>query len=510
MRRRKRPEYRVRSYKYWARPLGELPETFWRLAHTMRETWNSIVEAWEKTAESARTLPKDEQKAVWTTHRETCRRIVAESGLNWECGPEILERFETACRMAARGERGWPKRQDETRSVMIPHCYNNGGTRVAALFRMSRRLALRPVPLEAYANSRRETVRQRLTRGTFGFAGGSIEFETILHRPIPDAAFVKRCAWTGKHHPIKGWRWFIIVTIEEPPVPARESDKTVAIETGWRVFGDAIRVAMAVDQDGFVQELRLPIDGARSHERRHNIPSGWRDLAVIDSQIANLLEGAKVELRSLSAPESCCDPMSHLARMQQGGLVRLLRQLDENGSWPEASAVLRKWKPQNDRLRSIRACLSERLTGRRRWLYRNFAAQICRNYGTVILKKMPIQRLSQSGDVLDSAARYRQWASPAELSLYLRQAAMSTGTVVKEAESAFSTTTCAECGAQATQTGNVILTCPTGHSWDQDENAARNLLSQMCSDSLQLSYVRKQWPERLQSKSVAGAASGHE
>jgi transposase len=117
---------------------------------------------------------------------------------------------------------------------------------------------------------------------------------------------------------------------------------------------------------------------------------------------------------------------------------------------------------------------------------------------------MPIQRLSQSGDVLDSAARYRQWASPAELSLYLRQAAMSTGTVVKEAESAFSTTTCAECGAQATQTGNVILTCPTGHSWDQDENAARNLLSQMCSDSLQLSYVRKQWPERLQSKSVAG------
>jgi hypothetical protein len=78
---------------------------------------------------------------------------------------------------------------------------------------------------------------------------------------------------------------------------------------------------------------------------------------------------------------------------------------------------------QNDRLRSIRASLSERLIGRRRCLYRNFAAQICRNYGTVILKKMPIQRLSQSGDVLDSAARYRQWASPAELSLYLRQAA---------------------------------------------------------------------------------------
>ncbi len=142
MRMRKRPEYRVRTYKYWSRPLGELPEALWRLAHQMRETWNSLVVAWEETAELARTLATDEQKAVWVTHRELCRRIVAESDLNWECGPEILERFENDCRMAARGERGWPKRQHEIRSVMIPHWYNNGGMPVAGLFRTSRRLAL--------------------------------------------------------------------------------------------------------------------------------------------------------------------------------------------------------------------------------------------------------------------------------------------------------------------------------------------------------------------------------
>jgi hypothetical protein len=468
----------------------------------MRDTWNSLVEAWEKTADSAKTLAKDEQKAVWATHRETCRRIVAESGLNWECGPAILERFETACRMAARGERGWPKRQNEIRSVMIPHCYNNGATRVAALFRKSHRLVLQPIPLEAYANSRRETVRRRLTRGTFGFAGGSIDFETIFHRPIPDAAFIKRCAWTGKHHPIKGWRWFITVTVEEPPAPAHKSGKTVAIEIGWRVFGDAIRVAITVDEDDCVQELRLPLDGARSHERRHNIPSGWRDLPVIDSEIALLLEEAKRELRSLRAPESCCDAISHLTPMREGGLVRLVRQLNENGAWPEASAVLRKWKLQNDRLRSIRACLSERLIGRRRWLYRNFAARMCRTYRRLILKKLSIHRLSQSVDVLDVAGRYRRFASPAELSLFLRQAAMSRGTTIMEAESAFSTTTCAKCGAQASQTGNLILTCATGHSWDQDENAARNLLSQVYSDSWQLSYVRKQWPDLLRNKFV--------
>jgi hypothetical protein len=159
--------------------------------------------------------------------------------------------------------------------------------------------------------------------------------------------------------------------------------------------------------------------------------------------------------------------------------------------------MLCKWKAQNDRFRSIRASLSERLIGRRRWIYRNFAAGLSRNYKTIILKRTAIQRLSQTGRGLDAAGKYRQWASPAELSLYVRQAAASNGCVLKVAESAFSTTTCADCGAQATQTGDVILTCSNGHRWDQDQNAARNLLSQGCPDSLQLNYLQTQWPERL-------------
>jgi transposase len=129
------------------------------------------------------------------------------------------------------------------------------------------------------------------------------------------------------------------------------------------------------------------------------------------------------------------------------------------------------------------------LIGRRRWIYRNFAARVSRDYKTIIIKPLPVQRLSQYRSRLDAAARYRHWASPAELSLYVRQAARNTGAIVHEAESAFSTTTCAECGAQAVQSGNLILTCPYGHRWDQDENAARNLLSQVCKDSQQLNHV---------------------
>jgi hypothetical protein len=495
MRRRKRPEYRVRSYKYWARPTRDLPETFWELAHTMRGTWNALVDAREKAEELARKLPKNQQKAFWSAHREACRKIVADSGLNWECGPEILERFETACRMAARAERGWPKRQHEVRSVLIPHYYTGGGISAEVLFGSSSRLPLQPVPAEVYANSKREAVRRRLTRGTFRFAGGSIEFETILHRPLPPGTYIKRCAWTGKHHPVRGWRWFITITVEEPPPPPHQSGKTVAVELGWRVLGDAIRVAMAVDQDCCVQELRLPLNAARAHERRHSLPSHWRDLAVIDAEIAELLNKVRTELHSLF---SYLGTMAHPLPTSQGAFVRLLRCLDESGASPEAAAVLRKWKGQNDRLRSIRTCLAERLIGRRRWLYRNFAARLCRNYKTIVLKKVAIQRLNQSRRGLDAAGRYRQWASPGELALYIRQAALSTGTVIHEAESAFSTTTCADCGAQATQTGNVVLTCSNGHTWDQDQNAARNLLSQVHSDSRQLSYLRTRWPQKLE------------
>src|SRR5207302_5361494 len=115
-------------------------------------------------------------------------------------------------------------------------------------------------------------------------------------------------------------------TAEEPPVSARPADAVVAVDIGWRAFGDAIRVATAVDQDGIVQELRLPLDAARAHERRHHLPySGWRDLAVLDVEIAALLEAAKAKLRLLSISQSCRDLVLHLVQMRQGGLVCLLR-----------------------------------------------------------------------------------------------------------------------------------------------------------------------------------------
>ena len=112
----------------------------------------------------------------------------------------------------------------------------------------------------------------------------------------------------------------IAITAERPPVRDRVGDKAVAVNIGWRILGDAIRVAMAVDDDGIVSELRLPLDAARSHERRHQLPSGWRDLAALDQQVSDLLERVKSEL--LGLPESCRDSLSVVERMQQGGLVR--------------------------------------------------------------------------------------------------------------------------------------------------------------------------------------------
>jgi hypothetical protein len=463
----------------------------------MHETWNAFVDSLENTLNVIKSVAKDEEKSIWQLHLETCREIVAKSGLNWECGPAVLDRFETARRMAVKGERGWPKQQTSMRSIIIPHCYTSGGIAVAGLFRASRRMKLRAVPAEAYADSHRATTRKRLTRGVFGFDGGAIEFEAILHRAIPQTAIIKGCAWVGKYHLVKGWQWAITITIEEPPAGSNKARKAVAVDIGWRLLNDAIRVAVAVDEDGTVRDLRLPLDGARVHERRHNLPSGWRDLALLDSQMSVLLEQAKTELLSLGVPECCRVSVMQFGRMTQAGLCRLLCHLEQDGTAPKAVDTLQKWRAQNDRLRSIRAFLSDRLTGRRRWLYRNFAAQLCRSYRRVVLKRLPLKLVHQSPDALGTAARYRQWSSPGELTLYIRQAAVSHGAAIVEAEPAFSTTTCSQCGAQAIQTAAVVLTCANGHSWDQDENAARNLLSQLQPNSWQLQYVKERWPRRM-------------
>src|SRR5258708_13124605 len=155
------------------------------------------------------------------------------------------------------------------------------------------------------------------------------------------------------------------------------------------MMGEFLRVAMVYDDAGIGLEVRLPLDASTSDTRSRELPSGYRDLLDYDSQMGRLLEDVKVRVRKTlpkRLPREAQVIASTLTIARQGGLVRLLRALQVVDRAPDAQLILQRWLVENDRLRSIKQALSDRLVGRRRWLYQNLGSWLCRRYSVIAWK----------------------------------------------------------------------------------------------------------------------------
>jgi transposase len=131
----------------------------------------------------------------------------------------------------------------------------------------------------------------------------------------------------------------------------------------------------------------------------------------------------------------------------------------------------------------MRAALQDRLIGRRRWLYRNIAAFLTKRYSTIALedeftaKTMIEDRVSKDEDLpFRRSIKHYQWSAVAELRSYILEAAAKNGARIVGVKTKWSTTTCSICDQYTPHQPRLKLTCPNGHSWDQDVNAASNIL----------------------------------
>ena len=88
----------------------------------------------------------------------------------------------------------------------------------------------------------------------------------------------------------------------------------------------------------------------------------------------------------------------------------------------------------------------------------------------------------------DAAQHQRQQAAPSELWQALRQSAVNRQRLVMAVESAYTTRYCAHCGNDNTNANfaaHIMVTCPgCGRPYDQDINAAQNLLDRALQPSL--------------------------
>lgn len=336
-----------------------------------------------------------------------------------------------------------------------------------------------------------------------------VRFPMTQHRRMPADAEV---LWVHVHRWRVGihYEWRVQFTIESdsfhrPKEPLAHGG-TCALDLGWRrIFNEAgeqigLRVAYLVDEHGHEREIRVP-DGL------------WQKLAKVDSlaQIRSReLDTARNALVAWLADRQLPEWFADFSKgLPQWRAPRKLQRLVDVWQKPERRFVeddamlrqLQAWAKQDRHLGSWEAHMRDRAIANRRETWRRVAAELTRTYQTIVVEdglcssegrenQMKIVDIEgwnklppEEGDPHEGREQRRQarMAAPGELRMAIGQAAHKTATTVVDVSRAKkSTRTCAWCThvqAHVDFAASIQVQCEgCGRCWDQDANAARNLL----------------------------------
>lgn len=458
--------------------------------------WNALVEIDHRYQEVVRDVcgelkyreaKADPQKAAALDAAEQIRRVAvkqaqADSGLYWCNYDDVIAAYNAARRKP--GELRFHRwRGDGKVSVRY-----QTGMPVAEAFSADTRLQFDQVPDEAYTHPVRAE-RRRLSRSVVRLRVGSerrlpvwLELPVVLHRPMPPDGSIRSAAVLrerlGTHD-----RWKLVVTVETGDVPgAARAAGSIGIDIGWRRLPSGLRVCAWADNRGASGEVILPNGWL---DERHKVD----DIRSIRDQHFNSARSALLAwLKGETVPAWMQEETATLASWRSTSrLARLtLRWRGERFDGDEAGyALAEAWRVKDRHLLEYEANLRDQLQRDRRERYRVFAAWVARTYGTVRLEAFDLRDVAEVPEDADECLplpvrQYRTLAAVSVLRLALEQACAREGAVVEKVDSRNTTRECHACGAverwdAAAELRHRCRAC--GAEWDQDENAARNLLA---------------------------------
>jgi transposase len=336
-----------------------------------------------------------------------------------------------------------------------------------------------------------------------------IRFPLTQHRRLPDDAeilWVHICRWRIGIH----YEWRVQLTIESDtfhrPAAPTASGGTCAIDIGWRRILDGggnqigLRVAYLVDEHGKEREIRAPDGLWQRLAKVYSLAQiRSRSLDQIRDRLVAWIEGKPL-------PQWFVDRAKGLPQWRAPRkLQRLIdtwkreeNRLDEDA---EVLVELLAWAKQDRHLATWEAHMRDRTIANRREVWRQIAAELARTYQTILVEdglcrsegregQMKIVDIEgwdklppEDGDPHEGREQRRQsrMAAPGELRLAITQAVHKTAsTVIDVARAKKSTRECAWCGhmqKHADFAATISIQCEgCGRVWDQDANAARNLL----------------------------------
>jgi Putative transposase DNA-binding domain len=305
-----------------------------------------------------------------------------------------------------------------------------------------------------------------------------------LHRDLPadavvmGAALVRKASAVhrmsdGTFKPNYSWSLqFTLRTFEKKP---RATTGAVGIDLGWRLMPDgSIRVAYWLGDDDKKGELRLPASVLSRWEKSRSL-QGIRDrnFDAMRARLANWKATLPV------IPEWLAEATKFMGQWRaKGKLARVVigwQPIDGDG---EILAELKAWQLQDAHLWQWEVANTRKAQRIRLHLYREFAAEMRKRYARVIVEDCDWRELARKPGVAeDSDHGARTYMRAGAVGL-LRGLLVQDG--AKPSESADTTKKCSFCESpeEWDQATELVHTCERcGEVWDQDENAARNLLA---------------------------------
>jgi hypothetical protein len=310
-------------------------------------------------------------------------------------------------------------------------------------------------------------------------------FPLYLHRPLPPDAVIKEVTvnrrYIGTHA-----RWSCHLTIVRDNVEALpQRPGVVAVNIGWRnrLEGN-LRVGYHVDDKGERgQFLMLASIRARLAHAEH--------LRSIQDKLFDEIKGRLgLWLAEQTTLPEWTDPLRTLDKWRsQARLTAIVKQW-RDARLPGDEAIfleLEAWRKQARHLYQWESWERTRALDHRKHTYRNIAANLAREYGTLILHQFNIMDVKEKHKTEDKAKdaappqrKQLQQGAPGELRLALKHAFAARGGVVLELPSVNITKRCHACKELCVfdAAASVMHTCEHCRTtWDQDDNACMNLLS---------------------------------
>jgi len=330
----------------------------------------------------------------------------------------------------------------------------------------------------------------RLRIGSENRAPVWAEWPLKLSKPLPKGAIVSWVTVTKRMTgPREEWSvQFTLDTVDE--VVQRDVDeedaRVVAVNFGWRLMGEELRVAYWRSETGRNGDLRLPASMLAIRAEAEEVQS--RRDKEFDETRARLCKW----LASTEVPTWLRDATKALAQWRsQARLVHLAKgwRVQRFAGDQEAFETLEAWRYHEHHLWQWESSVRATAVRSRDDLYKRWAKILADNFDVLVIAgDFDVRKVAERPEVDEeiqgpaAAATSRQFAAPGRLREILCHAFTKAGSKIAKERGADITRTCQVCGLveEFDAARSVIRATPCSGcnaTWDQDDNACIELLA---------------------------------